>query len=80
MYTHSNYWGGYSEIIGGIYPPSPPCFGTPGSRSTSENLKLSSLSVNLSKIRTGRDSAEVNRLFVLLQINVPPLQFIALKC
>ena len=43
MYTHSNYWGGcrcgpssnywegYSQIIGGIYPPipPPPCFGTP---------------------------------------------------
>ena len=26
IYTYSNYWGGYSQIIGGI---SPPCFGTP---------------------------------------------------
>ena len=24
----SNYWGGYSQIIGGYFPPSPPGFGT----------------------------------------------------
>ena len=29
MPTHSNYWGGYSQIIGGIYPPIPPSLGTP---------------------------------------------------
>ena len=27
---YSNYWEGYSQIIGGIYPPSPTGFGTPG--------------------------------------------------
>ena len=30
--SNSNYWGGYSQIIGGIYPPIPPGFGTPEHR------------------------------------------------
>ena len=30
MKTILNLLGGYSQIIGGIYPPSPPGFGTPG--------------------------------------------------
>ena len=28
---YSNYWGGYSQIIGGIYSPVPPGVGTPNS-------------------------------------------------
>ena len=27
---YSNYWVGYSQIIGGYIPPNPPDFGTPG--------------------------------------------------
>ena len=29
MWTILKLLGRYSQIIGGIYPPSPPCFGTP---------------------------------------------------
>ena len=29
MYTHSNYWGGYTQIIGGIYPHPPPLVSAP---------------------------------------------------
>ena len=30
MWTILKLLGGYSQIIGGYIPPSPPCFGTPG--------------------------------------------------
>ena len=42
----SNYCGEYSQIIGGIYPPSPPGFGTPAYNDNYLNLGFTSVKAN----------------------------------
>ena len=63
---YSNDWGGYSQIIGGIYPPIPPGFGTPD---LDENMLLREESVQ-EKLGHLTIKFMIKKLFVKLKSEV----------